>query len=179
MSWESQVFIKISSIILFIGFYAPSQTINNKSHELVLSYEISTKAECKDNETLDWVLASDKGLVVYCTSNGVKNGVWKKLYLNGKVKVRANYKNGVLHGARETYYENGVISGRINYWNGKATGLWLSKDESGNIRLVGSVIKGCNVGVWVVFDEYKQPVIFTKYKNCKVIKPVLSMGLVF
>ena len=79
----------------------------------------------------------EKGTFYY----GLKNDLWKKWYINGKLNKIENWKFGILHGRYTTYNENGekLINGR--YRNGKKDGIWIdfqSKDtviySKGNIK---------------------------------------------
>ena len=62
--------------------------------------------------------------------NGLKNGVWKKFYSNGKLKEKRGFKNGLKVGLYEGFYNDGAKNFVFMFKNGEYNGtnrLW-SKD---------------------------------------------------
>lgn len=53
---------------------------------------------------------------------GMKNGNWKKLYIDGKILGIVLYVNHKIHGKYITYYRNGNINSITNYVNRKKEG---------------------------------------------------------
>jgi antitoxin component YwqK of YwqJK toxin-antitoxin module len=53
---------------------------------------------------------------------GKKQGMTKEYYSTGKIKAKRPYKNDVLDGAVEEYHENGAMSMTGEYKSGKQTG---------------------------------------------------------
>ncbi len=66
--------------------------------------------------------------------NGVKDGLFKIYYLNGKIKESGFYKNGIRIGIWEYWYENGSIKQKINFSDetSKVIDFW---DEKGKKRV--------------------------------------------
>ena len=50
---------------------------------------------------------------------GLKQGVWKTFYDNGRIKTEANYKNDILNGPYKEYDENGLVKVYFQYAEGK------------------------------------------------------------
>jgi uncharacterized protein len=96
-------------------------------------------------------------------SKGLKQGVWKTYYGNGRVRTEANYKDDTMEGAYKEYDENGNIQLLLEY----AKGVLVQKadtaeleieirnqlDEDGNVVYSGSYRKNIPVGIHRVFDK--------------------------
>ncbi len=50
---------------------------------------------------------------------GLKQGVWKTFYGNGRIMSEANYKNDILNGPYKEYDENGLVKVYFQYAEGK------------------------------------------------------------
>ncbi len=64
--------------------------------------------------------------------NGLKNGVWKKFYSNGKLKEKRSFKNGLKVGLYEGFYNNGAKNFVFNFKNGEYNGtnrLWAKNGQ--------------------------------------------------
>ncbi|MGE0566796.1 MAG: toxin-antitoxin system YwqK family antitoxin [Bacteroidia bacterium] len=140
-------------LFLFTGFSAISQSI---------SYEI------KDGDTINFADAMNK-----------KQGVWRKYYLNGKLKSEVVYKDNKKHGLdihwynntshcvkQEKYYSNGKLDGPVtyfykncnkqlieNYKNGIKDGLEISYHTNGQIKTDATFKNGNLEGVYRVYDK--------------------------
>ena len=64
--------------------------------------------------------------------NGLKNGLWKKFYSNGKLKEKRSFKNGLKVGLYEGFYSNGAKNFVFNFKNGEYNGtnrLWAKNGQ--------------------------------------------------
>ena len=50
---------------------------------------------------------------------GLKNGMYKKYYVNRTKQIQGNYEDGLLEGKLELYYLDGKLRGRMTYKRGK------------------------------------------------------------
>ena len=62
---------------------------------------------------------------------GLKQGVWKKYYSNGKEFIVANYINDTLEGKVISYYKNGYTQAENDYLRGKLNGISKQYDIKG------------------------------------------------
>lgn len=79
----------------------------------------------------------EKGTFYY----GLKDGLWKKWYVNGRLKQKENWKKGVLHGKYITYNENGEKLIKGYYKNGKKDGIWIDFQKNDTIKYNNDIIK--------------------------------------
>ena len=64
--------------------------------------------------------------------NGLKNGLWKKFYSNGRLKEKRSFKNGLKVGLYEGFYNNGAKNFVFNFKNGEYNGtnrLWAKNGQ--------------------------------------------------
>jgi len=78
---------------------------------------------------------NEKGLLTsYSTfKNGLKNGIAKKFYDNGKVEFEITYKDGLKNGLTKWFYENGGIYRETIYVNGLKDGIQKKYYEDGKL----------------------------------------------
>ena len=81
--------------------------------------------------------------------NGERNGAFIEYYVNGQVKVNANYNIGEFDGPHKTYYENGKKSKDCNYEKGELHGEYKEYHENGNLKLQTQYKKS----EYIVFTE--------------------------
>ncbi|MFQ3676091.1 MAG: hypothetical protein SNJ64_06070 [Endomicrobiia bacterium] len=85
---------------------------------------------------------------------GVKHGVKKKFYEDGKTPVEEIwYKNGKLDGPWLRYYQNGKLRMKTQHINDKREGPFYSYTSEGIITLIGHYKNDLNDGIWQFFDE--------------------------
>jgi len=121
--------------------------------------------------------------------DGVKNGVSKLYYDNGKIQEEAiykagvkegpskwyssagrllalyNYHNGQFEGVQETFYENDSVQTATMYSNNIINGGYKEFYRNGIIKLSGSYINAIKEGAWIEYDETGKAVKTTKYKK--------------
>lgn len=66
---------------------------------------------------------------------GLREGVWKYYYENGKIQFEGNYTRGMADGKHKYYYENGGIKEEQFYVMGRKEKTWKKYDEFGNIYM--------------------------------------------
>ncbi|MDD5571571.1 MAG: hypothetical protein PHD97_10535 [Bacteroidales bacterium] len=77
---------------------------------------------------------------------GLKTGIWKEYYKNGKLSAEYCYKNGKLNGVYKSYHESG--------------GVWCA----------GNYINDKKEGKFEVFNPDGKIILLCEYKNDKIIK---------
>jgi antitoxin component YwqK of YwqJK toxin-antitoxin module len=105
--------------------------------------------------------------------DGNRDGHWKDLYADGKIKAEGDYKNGVqvgewkfyylggkleqdgkftstgkFHGIWKWYYESGQLMREEEYDNGLKDGMHTEYDENGKIVEEGEYVKDQEDGPW-------------------------------
>ena len=109
------------------------------------------------------------------TRHGLKQGVWKTFYDNGRIKTEANYKNDILNGPYKEYDENGLVKVFFQYAEGKM----LEKadtaeldievrnkyDEDGKIIYTGYYRKDVPVGIHRSFNKDGKVINALLYNN--------------
>ncbi|MCF6276792.1 MAG: hypothetical protein L3J07_03010 [Candidatus Magasanikbacteria bacterium] len=163
-----------STIIICTGliiFSTPDPAVfflENQMWEWPENYTESLEMECEKGTYSDWYLLDFENLVLFCRkSDGTKHGVWKKLYLNGKVQVQRHYENNIRNGLEKVYHKNGVVAEEGFIVNDELDGDWVFYDERGVIRMMGTYDVGCRIGWWVVYDKNGEQVMGSVYKKCK------------
>ncbi len=84
---------------------------------------------------------------------GKKQGNWKYLYPNGKIKSKGKYKNGKKEGNWIYFFNNGKTEQKGSFTNGKLSGLWVWYYENGNKRRKGKFNKGEEQGFFYELSE--------------------------
>jgi len=67
---------------------------------------------------------------------GMKTGLWKEYYKNGKIAVEESFLDGKLHGNIRSYHENGNIWCIGKYNQGDKNGKFEIYDQEGKLILV-------------------------------------------
>ena len=85
--------------------------------------------------------------------NGIRDGVWKVYYPNGKIFYTANYKNGILDGTFKLMTDNGGKICEINFNDGYLNGKYIFYFENGNILYEGNYTNHKKTGIWTNYFE--------------------------
>jgi len=83
----------------------------------------------------------------------VKNGVHKKFYDNGQVRLQVEYVHGQKHHIQNLYYRNGQLSTQVNYIMGKREGLMKEWDINGFKSSEVFYVSNYKVGLKKFFDN--------------------------
>ncbi len=94
---------------------------------------------------------------------GRKEGNWKFLYSDGKIRSEGKFVNGKKEGIWNFYYKNGKVEQKGNYKNGKPQGLWIWYYENGNIRRKGKFDRGKEIGKFFELTEEGDTLSVGKY----------------
>ena len=73
---------------------------------------------------------------------GLKDGVWKQYFTDGKLKLKATYINDMLEGMMFVYYQNGVPEVSGIYKNNFKDGPWLYFTDKGVAYKKETFLKG-------------------------------------
>lgn len=75
-------------------------------------------------------------------TNGIKNGVWKQYYTDGKLKLKATYIEDKLQGLMLVYYQNGLPEVSGMYKNNLKNGLWMYFNDEGAVIKKETYVNG-------------------------------------
>ncbi len=109
---------------------------------------------------------SDKGIKLgegRIDKQGKKQGDWKFLYDDGKIRSEGKFVNGKKSGVWKFYYKSGNIEQKGAYKNGKPQGLWIWYYDNGNIRRKGKFDKGKEIGKFFELTEEGDTLSVGKY----------------
>ena len=106
---------------------------------------------------------------------GLKQGLWRTFYDNGKIKSEAEYRDDILNGPYKEYDEEGNIKVLLEYANGAileekdTTALEIEirnkYDNEGNLTYSGSYRKNIPVGVHRMYDSSGKVINGILYSN--------------
>jgi uncharacterized protein len=106
---------------------------------------------------------------------GLKQGIWRTYYNNGKIKSETNYKDNLLDGPFKEYDENGNISLILHYTKGNiveekdtsALDIVISNkyDSLGRLIFSGSYRNNIPVGIHRIYDETGKVISGYIYNN--------------
>lgn len=94
---------------------------------------------------------------------GKKQGNWKFLFSNGKIRSTGKFVNGKKYGDWIFYYKSGNIEQKGNYIKGKPKGLWIWYYDNGNIRRKGTFKNGKENGQFYELSEEGDTLSSGKY----------------
>jgi uncharacterized protein len=97
------------------------------------------------------------------TNEGKKEGEWKYLYANGKVKSSGKYSNNLETGKWNFFYENGKTEQTGVFKQGKADGLWQWYYSDGNLKREEEFYEGKAEGLYMEYDTAGQVIVNGKY----------------
>lgn len=89
----------------------------------------------------------------YVDKVGMKTGLFKQYYFNGKVQSESNYLKGVLEGTVIEYYQNGSIKSMGYFKSGKPDSTAVFFYPSGAVRAKNYFYKGKAFGLHQQFSE--------------------------
>ena len=84
----------------------------------------------------DWKFKSDNFTEEGKFIVGLKDGLWKSYYTNGKLKFKGNFVQGNPDGEQSYYYESGKIKEEQHFQSGIRQKTWKKFDEEGTTVLV-------------------------------------------
>lgn len=99
----------------------------------------------KEGKIINSILYTNKGIKRgegIVNKKGKREGNWKYLYADGKIKSKGKYKNGKKEGKWQFFFNSGNIEQKGAFKNGKPTGVWIWYYENKNKRRVCSFMNG-------------------------------------
>jgi len=127
-------------------------------------------------------------------SKGMKNGLFRQYYDNGKIQEETwyaadkkdglsrwnnksgqrvaeySYKNGVFDGIQKTYYENDTLQSINTYTNNVLNGDWMEYYRNGQLKISGKYLNGEKEGAWIEYDELGKAIKNTRFKAGQELK---------
>lgn len=88
-----------------------------------------------------------------CYSAGLKNGLSKTFYPNGKLSEQLTYKSGKKEGDCLQYFEDGKLKLKGYYLNDEKEGLITAYYPNGQPSFSGKYQFGHKEGTWLFYDE--------------------------
>jgi antitoxin component YwqK of YwqJK toxin-antitoxin module len=79
--------------------------------------------------------------------NGIRNGISKKWWPNGVLKMSANFENDLYEGRVEEWYENGLPYTAFHYKKGKEDGKQKGWEIDGDLKFNYEVIGNRKYGL--------------------------------
>lgn len=92
-------------------------------------------------------------IVDYHVANGIKNGEFKILYLNGTPQMQGKIVKGLNQGEWDYFYPNGKLQSKGKFENDTPSGKWIWYDSTGRKREEGKYLLGKRNGMWVRYDS--------------------------
>lgn len=118
-------------------------------------------------------------------TSGLKQGIWKEFYDDGKIKTEKNFKDDQLHGFHKEYDSKGNLTIAIRYNNGRILEDNVAEeqnveirneyDESGNILKSGPYRRNTPIGVHREFSSTGEIIGSKIYDD---FGRVISIGIV-
>lgn len=84
--------------------------------------------------------------------NGVKKGLFKLYFENGKLEIEGRLANNKNNGEWKYYYPEGILQSKGNFKNDTLTGKWFWFHKNGQISESGVFRNGFREGEWQSFD---------------------------
>jgi len=88
--------------------------------------------------------------------NGLRQGLWKKEQLNGKLLYEGNFKDGKPVGKWKRFHEGGQVKAIINYETGSDSAFAQLFDEWGKKVAEGNYVDEKKAGRWIYFTENRK-----------------------
>ncbi|MFC1560150.1 toxin-antitoxin system YwqK family antitoxin [Candidatus Margulisiibacteriota bacterium] len=135
------------------------ESVENDYDEIVIEYTYYVNHKEVAKKTFD-----DKVKELEVTGH-IPDGVAKRYYDSGQVRMECTYKNNKLNGARKTYWPNGNLHIIDNWKNGKQNGSSKEYYVGGNLKKEGTVFNGLQDGVSTVYYQTGELLAEAKYKK--------------
>uniref|UniRef100_A0A6C0EBK1 Uncharacterized protein n=1 Tax=viral metagenome TaxID=1070528 RepID=A0A6C0EBK1_9ZZZZ len=91
----------------------------------------------------------------------------KVFYKNGILKELMSYDNGMKHGVHKKYFENGKINIEMEYKYNKPSGYYINKNNDGIITEIGYYYNGLKNSYWKTYDNSGKLLKEGNFKNDK------------
>lgn len=89
-------------------------------------------------------------------ASGLKQGLWKRSYLNGRLMYEGSFKDDKPIGDWRRYHESGVLRALLNHSSQSDTVHVILYDETGNPAAEGYYLGEKKAGRWSYFSENRK-----------------------
>jgi antitoxin component YwqK of YwqJK toxin-antitoxin module len=89
-------------------------------------------------------------------ANGLRQGLWKKQYPNGKSMYEGQFRDGKPVGEWKRYFEGGQVKAIIRYKENSDTAFTQLFDEWGKKLTEGNYVNEKKEGTWTIFSENRK-----------------------
>ncbi|WP_095072618.1 toxin-antitoxin system YwqK family antitoxin [Tenacibaculum jejuense] len=110
----------------------------------------------------DGVTIEEKGFY----KNGKKDSIWQTFYRSGTPRFIKTYKNGLKHGVAKSFFKNGRLDQKGFWFEGEAEGEWEEFEKEGYLKRRYLYKKGEEV--WIK-DYTKEGVLEIEKKFIKIL----------
>jgi len=115
---------------------------------------------------------NNKLIVEYEVVNGVKQGQYLLLTLEGNYAVKGFMNMNKNDGNWEYYFDNGQLECTGSFNNDEPTGKWTWFYSDGAIKCEGNFINGKAAGQWIKFDNSGSVNLLINYRAGEVVSIV-------
>lgn len=150
-----------------------TQTVINGNGKMINRYldnhikEIyNFKDGLEDGSFIEYKINGDTA-VFGSYNKGLKTGVWKQFFYNGKIEKIATYENNKLNGLFQLYYDYGKLRTTGYYTEGKKSGLWTWYATNGAVDMKGSFLNDLQDGDWTYYYPDGKIAYTAQYKQDK------------
>lgn len=160
--------IFIISLIGLISFQDPYsiKRISDKNFRYEF-YTTSKKIKPHKNKTYFWFKGGLIHEAEYGVAGEVLNGSFKKYFHSNQLAEQGVFKKGLKVGLWKSWYENGKIETNQIWKSGQKNGVFLKYNSSGEIVEKGSYKRNLKHGLWIDMIKndsitYKKGAVFLK-----------------
>jgi len=158
-------------MLLFInsdGNYFQNDKITFSHNDIIYSNDNSVPFTGKMLDTLD-----NKLIVEFNVVNGLKQGKFSLLTLDGSFAVQGYMNKNKNDGNWKYYYEGGQLECTGNFENDDPTGMWKWFYRNGAIKCEGAFINGKPEGIWRKYNADGTTCLIINYRFGEAISFVL------
>jgi|GEM_PF-609072 len=162
--------IVVLLIFLMLNFHLSIGNQDNIkiSHDsIIYSKDRSVPFTGKMQDTLD-----NKLIVRFSVVNGIKQGEFALLTLDGNFAVQGFMNANKNNGNWKYYYANGQIECAGEFDNDEPTGRWLWYYQNGVMKCEGIYINGKPEGRWTKFNDDGSPSLIINYIKGELVSYV-------
>jgi len=103
-------------------------------------------------------------------TEGIKNGLFRTFYPDGKVAEAINYRDGKKDGDWIQYFDDGKLKFKGAYFADEKEGAFTGYFPDGRINLSGAYKAGHKQGNWIIYGEKGELIQSEKYSDGALVK---------